>query len=615
MNYSRMPLRFLFLFVLLITLSLDTKSQDYSLLANLPHFSSSEIEVIDLAAGVGDQVLVGGDFESFTFNGTTYTALTEGSSDVFVASYNQNGEENWIQTINGTPLDGDETHSVDLLALKSDDRGYSYAFGINNSPNGLTIDGIPVPGMGGGYFISIIDPSGNYLTTITSFAPEKMRPSDPTEYSFFELLDIAPSSDGGLYLMAIFEGTVFIDGIPYFSDPQITSGDLLFIKLNNQQAVDWVLRGESSWGEWRASKLAVDEENNLISLFEFGSNPGSSGLQIGQLDPITTDQGIRGACLLKINPTGEPLWGKVLADDGVSNPFLSRERPWAINADGTDIIVFVNFSDNIVIDGTTIFNPEANRRDDLGQVVARLDKNGSMKWYQLLIGEFRFADMSTNALSHQTTVVALNTRRLEFVNDNSFLNSSGYLVASWSENGTLRGAEITGGLGSFAVYNNPVQFVEYLNDATLALVFPFGGPNLRIGNLEVTEPENVILTRTTELPFSVNLGPDIGQCQGIVTLDAGAEAVSYVWSTGETTQTIEVNISGTYSVEVTNEADETATDEVEVTIDEPLIFSLPETVSGVNQVELFGPSGDITYLWSTGEITQNIVVTNSGEYG
>ncbi|MEM9856444.1 MAG: T9SS type A sorting domain-containing protein, partial [Bacteroidota bacterium] len=179
----------------------------------------------------------------------------------------------------------------------------------------------------------------------------------------------------------------------------------------------------------------------------------------------------------------------------------------------------------------------------------------------------------------------------------------------------LRGAEITGGLGSFAVYNNPVQFVEYLNDATLALVFPFGGPNLRIGNLEVTEPENVILTRTAELPFSVNLGPDIGQCQGTVTLDAGDEAVSYLWSTGETTQTIEVNISGTYSVEVTNEADESATDEVLVTIDEPIVFSLPETVNGVNQVELFGPSGDITYLWSTGETTQNIVVTNSGEYG
>ena len=51
----------------------------------------------------------------------------------------------------------------------------------------------------------------------------------------------------------------------------------------------------------------------------------------------------------------------------------------------------------------------------------------------------------------------------------------------------------------------------------------------------------------------VDLGEDIDTCEESVTLDAGAGYNSYLWSTGETTQTIEITESGEYSVEVANE--------------------------------------------------------------
>ncbi|MBM55021.1 MAG: hypothetical protein CMB32_00485 [Euryarchaeota archaeon] len=47
----------------------------------------------------------------------------------------------------------------------------------------------------------------------------------------------------------------------------------------------------------------------------------------------------------------------------------------------------------------------------------------------------------------------------------------------------------------------------------------------------------------------VDLGDDIETCEESVTLDAGAGYDLYLWSTGETTQTIEVTESGDYSVE------------------------------------------------------------------
>ena len=51
-------------------------------------------------------------------------------------------------------------------------------------------------------------------------------------------------------------------------------------------------------------------------------------------------------------------------------------------------------------------------------------------------------------------------------------------------------------------------------------------------------------------PPVIDLGEDIETCEESVTLDAGPGYDSYLWSTGETTQTIEVSESGDYSVEV-----------------------------------------------------------------
>lgn len=51
----------------------------------------------------------------------------------------------------------------------------------------------------------------------------------------------------------------------------------------------------------------------------------------------------------------------------------------------------------------------------------------------------------------------------------------------------------------------------------------------------------------------VALGNDTAICQGsAITLDAGNPSNTYLWSTTETTQTIEVSTAGNYSVEVTN---------------------------------------------------------------
>lgn len=67
-------------------------------------------------------------------------------------------------------------------------------------------------------------------------------------------------------------------------------------------------------------------------------------------------------------------------------------------------------------------------------------------------------------------------------------------------------------------------------------------------NSEATEEDGTCI-----LPPELDLPESITICEGeSVVLDAGAGYDSYLWSTGDTTQTIEVNEAGSYSVEVGN---------------------------------------------------------------
>jgi len=65
----------------------------------------------------------------------------------------------------------------------------------------------------------------------------------------------------------------------------------------------------------------------------------------------------------------------------------------------------------------------------------------------------------------------------------------------------------------------------------------------------------------------INLGNDTTLCVGnAITLDAGSGFATYVWSTNETTQTIDVNLSGTYSITVTSDNLCSASDTINISV-------------------------------------------------
>ena len=133
----------------------------------------------------------------------------------------------------------------------------------------------------------------------------------------------------------------------------------------------------------------------------------------------------------------------------------------------------------------------------------------------------------------------------------------------------------------------------------------------------------VIMTASVDIsvnakPF-VNLGEDEILCgESEYALNAGNEGSTYLWSTGEETQTIVATGNGptTIWVDVTNASGCTSRDEVLITF-----ANLPEialgsdtTLCGSQTITLDAGNDGTEYLWSNGEESQTIEVDTAG-YG
>ncbi len=130
-----------------------------------------------------------------------------------------------------------------------------------------------------------------------------------------------------------------------------------------------------------------------------------------------------------------------------------------------------------------------------------------------------------------------------------------------------------------------------------------------VTNSNGCEAEDDVLVTVNPLP-TANAGSDTTIMQGdVVTLTASGGG-TYLWSTGETTQSITVgpNVTTTYTVTVNVNGCQDS-DDVEVTVVEEIIANAGEdqTICEGESVTLTA-SGGTTYVWSTGETTQSITV-------
>ncbi|MCB9232265.1 MAG: right-handed parallel beta-helix repeat-containing protein [Bacteroidia bacterium] len=113
---------------------------------------------------------------------------------------------------------------------------------------------------------------------------------------------------------------------------------------------------------------------------------------------------------------------------------------------------------------------------------------------------------------------------------------------------------------------------------------------------------------------TVDLGADTTVCDTLV-LDAGPIGTNYLWSTGATSQTLSVTVSGNYWVDVSN-ACGTDRDTISVTAQPFLSVDLGNDTAICSGNSLVLDAGNLgsTYLWSTGATSKTITVSTSSNY-
>ncbi|MGB0429460.1 MAG: PKD domain-containing protein [Bacteroidia bacterium] len=125
-----------------------------------------------------------------------------------------------------------------------------------------------------------------------------------------------------------------------------------------------------------------------------------------------------------------------------------------------------------------------------------------------------------------------------------------------------------------------------------------------------------ITTNFRKLP-KVNLGLDINFCEGQTeTLNAGFDDgyTTYNWNTSETTKSIDVSETGTYSVTVIDSFGCENSDEIEVLVIElPNIKLIADTSVCEGETIVLDAGSHNKYKWSTNENSQTITV-GAGDY-
>ena len=97
------------------------------------------------------------------------------------------------------------------------------------------------------------------------------------------------------------------------------------------------------------------------------------------------------------------------------------------------------------------------------------------------------------------------------------------------------------------------------------------------------------------------------------TLTASVGFTSYLWNTGDTTQTLTWTASGTYGVTVTNAAGCSGTAGIDVAVNDTITVEITKDADTLT-TQVTGGTSPYTYLWNTGDKTAGIAPTASGIY-
>lgn len=177
-------------------------------------------------------------------------------------------------------------------------------------------------------------------------------------------------------------------------------------------------------------------------------------------------------------------------------------------------------------------------------------------------------------------------------------------------------ANATGGSGSYTYSwtSDPEGFTSAEPDPLVTpLVTTTYFVELTDGGITIQDEITIVVVN---LPV-INLGPDVSECEGgQAVLDAGPGFATYLWSTGQTDQSITIANPDVYWVEVANDFGCANRDSIVFSINPLPVINLgaDQNFCEGTTVTLNAGTGFASYLWNTGETSSSVNTGEPGEY-
>ncbi|MFY7884642.1 MAG: hypothetical protein ACOVOV_07350, partial [Dolichospermum sp.] len=203
------------------------------------------------------------------------------------------------------------------------------------------------------------------------------------------------------------------------------------------------------------------------------------------------------------------------------------------------------------------------------------------------------SSISANVIVNGITPVVTSSRSTSICSGSSVILTSSIPTGNFWNNGATTQSITVNAAGSYTVVN--VQ-----------------------GNC-TSRASTPIVVQVSPIPATPSItasGPTTFCTGGSVTLSAPS-GFGYIWSNGETSQSITTNIAGNYTVRVIQNgctSIASAPTSITITGTTPTITAVGSTTFTIGGSVTLVASPSPAYLWSTGATTQSIVVRTDGSY-
>jgi gliding motility-associated-like protein len=517
-----------------------------------------------------------GTFKGQVFLGSQSINSNNNSTDIILVKFDSNGNLLWHHSIGGSNDDSS-------AKLKIDNTNNIIISGTYY--NSMTIGNQTLISYEQNYFVAKYSSSGNFIWA-----------SDIGSSVYNTAFDVEVAITGEIYVTGEFSGTM-----SFGSQSIIALGqkDVFLIKLSSSGSFIWAKRMGSNGDNDMAGAVVADKEMNVYVFYKNDS---------------FTNQGR----IEKYNSTGTLLQTITFGDQGVIIP-------------GS---IILDFSGNIFISGgfrgntdfgDGIINSSHPSHYDL--FVAKYKNNGNFVFVKTAkSNESTFASAISYDYNGSLLIGGYTDQDL-WVESNSF-NGYGkkeilvYKYENYFAFGEINISSINCDPNNMCIDISVIGGVPPYSYSWSSghTTEDFCGVPVGTYHVIVTDSDNCYIETDINVPapyaIPINLPASVTVCPfDTVNLDAGTNYISYIWSTGETTNSINVHIPGTYSVTVMDNSSCTTSaivqlqklPNINLLVQDALFFCPLESVS-------LSVAGFNEYLWSNGQTTQDFSTEIPGIY-